>query len=313
MSRQLAALLAISISSLLPFCDARLLAQRAGEDGKPASTLRPPASGAPAKSGEAEPAGTSPDAEKSEGGFLKGARSFIKSSYGWVLGLLGVAVAGVVGWMFLSGRTSRESGEFLEPLDREERSVRRSGRKSAARFSSTRIRASDVNARIGGTVEGTEIETDREYALVVEEEALKRPAPDEVDQRTGKTFVPDEDIRGLLDKRQYDAAYTEYRRRIEDDGESEFHDDLEYALSEHYLRRRDFRKAARVLEHHVATHAREDVHPRVYFNLGYIHVLTRTYNKSRRFFKLFIHSETDAEQVTRARNVLRNLRQKLRS
>ena len=155
-------------------------------------------------------------------------------------------------------------------------------------------------------MEGTEIETDREYALVVEEDALIAKAP-EVDEHTGHEFEDDATIRTLLGDKDFIGAYREYCERLESDGASEFHADVEYALSEHFLEGREFREASHILEHHVATHAKQDVAPRVYFNLGYIHAVTGTYNKSRRFLRLFVDSESDPQFIARAKGILASL------
>ena len=95
--------------------------------------------------------------------------------------------------------------------------------------------------------------------------------------------------------------------QIETDGSSEFHDEVEHTLSEHFIRRSEFDKAARILEHHVATHSPEDVRAETYFNLGYLHVKTGTLKKSRRFFKLFVESNPEPVHAQRAERILQTL------
>ena len=41
----------------------------------------------------------------------------------------------------------------------------------------TRIRAADVDSRLSGSLDGEEVETDQDYALVVEEGALSATDP----------------------------------------------------------------------------------------------------------------------------------------
>jgi hypothetical protein len=244
------------------------------------------------------------------GGGLVG---WIKRHAYWVLGVLGAALIGILTWGFLAGGKKRRSGEaFLEAFDRDEAALEKgAGSRSkgdARKYSTTKIRAADVNARLSRTVSGTQVETDREYALVVDEEALKMPPlPEQIDSRTGKRFADDAAIRQALSEKDYGKAYATYLQTIDADGALEFQGDLELALSEHFLRAREFDKAARILEHHVATHAVEDVHPETYFNLGYIHLLTKTLNKSRRYLKLFVESKAEPKHVDRARRILKRI------
>jgi hypothetical protein len=229
--------------------------------------------------------------------------AFIKSYSVWILVLLGLGFAAVLLWFFLSARGKGTGATFMEALGGEPERMTTPGR-----YSSTRITAAAVNERLGHKVTETEVETDREYALVVDEEALKMPPlPEEIDERTGKRYADDSEIRALMGQRDYGQAYEEYLKRVEDDGEIEFQGDLERTLSEYFLRKRELEKAARILEHHVATHATEDVDPETYFNLGYIHALTHTLNKSRRFLRLYVRSEGKPERVARARAILKRL------
>jgi hypothetical protein len=161
-----------------------------------------------------------------------------------------------------------------------------------------------VKSRLGATVAGREVETDREYALVVDEEALRAPP---TDAHTGRQFADDRAIREAIRAQSFDEAFEAYRRSIEAQGTVEFRSDLERALSEHYLRRRDFARATTVLEHHVATHARQEIDPEVYLNLGYAHIQTRTFNKSKRFLRLFVETSTRADHIARAQAILDSL------
>ena len=53
--------------------------------------------------------------------------------------------------------------------------------------------------------------------------------------------------------------------------------------------------------------AKQDIKPEVYFNLGYVHVLQKTYNKSRRFLKLYVELEKNPQYVKRAQTILETL------
>ena len=223
----------------------------------------------------------------------------------WILGVLALALVAILSWFFLAGRGSRGGRPFLESVDDE---MEGETRPPLRKYSSTKISAADVNARLGGAVTETEVETDREYALVVDEEALKMsPLAEEIDEHTGKQYADDRAIRQLVGQKKYGQAYEEYLKRIEEEGAIEFHGDLERTLSEYFIRKRELETAARILEHHVATHAAEDIDPQTYFNLGYIHVLTHTFNKSRRFLRLFVESGSKPEHVARAKVILRTL------
>jgi len=229
-----------------------------------------------------------------------GLRSFVKDNYGWILAILGVGLLGVLSWIFLGTRVKSGSEPFLEPLDEAERPSSSPG----GRYSSTRIRASDVNSRLKGAVTEEEVETDREYALVVEEGALKKS---ELDERTGRVYADERGIRERLRAQDLPGAYRAYVEIVAEDESAEFHGDVERALGEHFLRGRDYATAARILERHVATHAVEDVESNVYFNLGYIHFQTKTINKSRRFFKLFVETDRRPDYVARAQRILQTL------
>ena len=271
---------------------------------------------------------TDKKAEKSQAaadekkGFIASTLDWVRANAVWILSALGAGTLLVLGWAFLGGRRKGDHGEdFLESLDEElERPGRglKKGRRglkkrgphrgvAVERFSSTKISAKDVNDRLAkGTVDGETVETNREYALVVDEEALN-PELGSVDQKTGRGFNDESSIRELIGRRDYDAAYQVYVEHLEEDGSREFHDDVEETLGEYFLANREYDRAARVLEHHVATHSREDISPETYFTLGYLHFQTRTLNKSRRFFKLFVETEKNPERTQRARRILASL------
>ena len=215
----------------------------------------------------------------------------------WIVIGLVCAIAGVLAWVMMGGRSSTD--DFDEELDGGGAAAATVSGGRDKRYSTTKIRARDVNDRLA--VDGTEVETDREYALVVDEDALKKP---EVDERTGQVYADASAITDLLEEERFDEAYETYSDRLRGTEVVEFHSEVETKLSEHFLERRDFDKAARVLEHHVATHAAADITPDTYFNLGYIHFFNQRVNKSRRFLELYVEQETDAARSGRARKIL---------
>ena len=239
-----------------------------------------------------------------QGGLLRRVVRFIRSNGVWIIGALVVALAAVGYWALRGGGDDDDDGETRTATRGSERSA------SGRRYSSTRISASDVNDRVEkSSVEESEVETDREYALVVDEDALKMPPlPDEVvDEHTGRQYAESGDIRKLLEASRFGDAYDRYVQRIERDTSLEFHSQLEQTLSEYFLRKREFDKVARILEHHVATHAEGDIDAQIWFNLGYAHVFRRQGAKSRRYFERFCEKETDPKRVARARRLIEQI------
>ncbi len=230
---------------------------------------------------------------------------FIRRNSVWIVTILGAGIVAVMAWIFL-GRSKNARGEpaFFELDDDEDAGGSEEKSSSKAKYSTTKIKVRDVADRLTGEVEETEVETDREYALVVDEEALKTA---EFDDDAGQTTADSSTIHELLKAKDFDGAYAAYIASIERTGSAEFQSDMERKLGEHFLRRKQFDKAARVFEHHVATHPNEDITSETYFNLGYIHFFNRTFNKSRRFLKLYVESETDPAHVARAQRILQTI------
>lgn len=220
----------------------------------------------------------------------------------WAVWLVLVLVGLIVAVYFLTGRGSATAVEpAFQDFDTEKESA-------SPGYSTTKIKAKDVNARVDdGSVETTQVETDREYALVVDEEALTRPSPDEIDRHTGQVYAESSEIETLLASKSYEDAYRAYVHRVKKDGAVEFHTEIEQSLSDHFLQRKEYRKARAVLEHHVATHAPEDIDSETYFNLGYIHFFNRTMRKSRRFLKLYVDSSKSSRNSARALRIIAHL------
>jgi len=288
-----------------------LLAQAPGdskEKSKPKSLTgskakTPPKPAAP-KPAAGKAAGEAPPAPTEEAGptLVQRAVSFIKTYPLWIGGGLGAILLVLLGWALLSAR-ARPAGEdpFTE-LGFGEGSADPAVQR---RFSSTKIQAADVKSRLAGAVKTTEVETDREYALVVDEEALKMPPlPEEAEEasRAGSAS-----LEKLLTENDAEGAYAEYARRVQSDPKAEFDPALERSLSEHLIRSRKLAEAARVLEHHLRTHGAEEIHPDCYFNLGYIHFMQKTLKKSSRFLKLFVKVEKNPAHVERAMRILRRI------
>ncbi|MBI4603413.1 MAG: hypothetical protein HY721_15785 [Planctomycetes bacterium] len=242
------------------------------------------------------------------GSFVDSLVAFIKDYAVWILAFLATCLTAILAWAYLGSRkgtkgTKGGESPFAE-LGLGEKTTAKPA--PAQRYSSTKIQAADVNDRLSRTVKTTEVETDREYALVVDEEALKMPPVPE-DPAVSRALDP-ASVRRLLDERNFAAAYDEYLRQIEAHAGTAYQGDLELALGEQLLRERHLEKAARVLEHHVATRSRTEVRPETYFNLGYIHFMQRTLTKSRRFLHIFCEVEKNPAYIERARKILAKMK-----
>ena len=259
----------------------------------------------------AESTSSAKSAEESEGeapsktgagessGFFRSLIRGIREQAIWIVIGLVCAIAGVLAWVLMgraSAGTTEEELMFADPA------AAPAGGESRSRYSSTRIQAREVNDRLA--LDSTEVETDREYALVVDEDALKKP---DVDERTGQVYADSSEITGLLGNRRFDEAYDTYTEQLGSAEVVEFHTEVEKSLSDHFLDSREFDKAARILEHQVATHAAADIDPDTYFNLGYIHFFNQKVKKSRRFLKLYVERESQPARVDRARRILEAL------
>lgn len=224
---------------------------------------------------------------------------WIRENLWLVLGApLGAAVLGF-SWFFLVGRRRQGAGEDLFPG---------SAKKSAATddqgpdrasggFSSTRIRAEDVKTRLSGSVGGEEVETDQDYALVVEEDALSATAEPE----EGSV---EEVLAALLEGEDFEAAYEIYSQHVEEDRSVRFEAGMEKALGEKLIDGGQDESAARVLEHHVETHPADQIEAETYFNLGYLHYRASHIDKSRKYFSLFVELESNEARRDRAHAIL---------
>ena len=224
---------------------------------------------------------------------------WIRDNLWLVLGVpLGAAVLGF-SWFFLVGRRRQGAGEDLFPGS-VEKSTAPGGHGSDAAsggFSSTRIRAEDVKTRLSGSVVGEEVETDQDYALVVEEDALS--ATDELEEGS-----VDEVLASLLGGEDFEAAYEIYSQHIEEDRSLRFDAGMEKELGEKPIQGGQDESAARVLEHHVETHPAEQIEAETYFNLGYLHYRASHIDKSRKYFSLFVELEPNETRRDRAGAIL---------
>ena len=224
-----------------------------------------------------------------------GMAGWIRQNWKWVIGLpLGAAALGL-SWFFLAGKRRKEDGvgALLKPMA----AGSESGDKGTERFSSTRIRAADVDSRLSGSLDGEEVETDQDYALVVEEGALSATDP----QDGGS---PEEVIDAYLQGEDFVAAYETYARLLEEASSTRLDSGLEERLGEGLVANGQVEKAVTVLEHHIATHPADEIEATAYFNLGYSHFHSRHLEKSRKFFGLFIEAEADETRRGRARAIL---------
>lgn len=263
----------------------------------PAGARSPAAARSTESNDDAKPEGEETErADKKSPGFFKSLIAGIREHAIWIVIVLVCAIAGVLIWV-LMGRGS--TGAFEEELGEGGLAATPASSGREKRYSTTKIQAREVNDRLA--LDSTEVETDREYALVVDEDALKKP---EVDERTGQVYADSADISELLADEKFEDAYDTYAERLRSAEIVEFHSEVEKTLSDHFLDSREFDKAARILEHHVATHAAADIAPDTYFNLGYIHFFNQRVKKSRRFLKLYLERESDPTRVNRARRIL---------
>jgi hypothetical protein len=108
----------------------------------------------------------------------------------------------------------------------------------------------------------------------------------------------------LVEAQNYPGAYGEYVKVVEGGAPVRFKEDFEETLGTHFVKAKDYEKAAKVLEHFVGTRAVRDLRPEVYFNLAYAHFMQKTFAKSQRFFRLFLEHEKNPVYVERARKIL---------
>lgn len=276
----------------------------AGPTAEPEGTSEAPGeSSEPAETSGTEPA---PNGEGFAGSLVR----FIRAYATWIVVALGGLFVGILIWTYTGARRGyRGTGDDIDGLGFHEGDAatsRQSGKHQ--RYSSTKIQKSDISSRLEGSVTETEVETDREYALVVDEEALKLPpVPEDSEIKDSRPTGDPDKIRSLLKANQFLEAYAEYATQITSNGKLKFPGEVDCALADGLIRAREYEKAKRVLERHVATHRGMDVQPEAYFNLGYIHFMNKTLQKSRRFFRLFVKAEKNPEYVARARKILEKI------
>src|SRR5262245_34647950 len=229
-----AVLIAGSLLCLGSFSGTSLVA----EESRPRTPV--PAGGA-AKVGGAKPAAAKPAvtaplnkaeaegeaAAQSEPGepFVHRLVRFIRSYALWIIIVLVVAFVAIAGWVFLGSRKGGRDPGLAELGMGAEAS--RPAPQPGRRFSSTKIAASAVNRRLTGAVTTTEVETDREYALVVDEEALKMPPLPE-DAAAQQADSPA--IEKLLAAKDLEGAYKEYQRQVDQGASLVFDPRVEMAL-----------------------------------------------------------------------------------
>lgn len=241
----------------------------------------------------------------------RGIASLVRTYGVWIVAALGLAIAGLIVWAIVDARRRGPGGAgALADLGFEAAPAAKGGSASSARrYSSTRIRKSDVVDRSGKSVTATEIETDREYALVVDEDALKLPPPPETPaEAPGATAAADPaKIRQLVDAKKYREAHAEYAKLVAGRSKTEIPADLEVGLAEGLLRLHEYAKAAAVLERHVGSRRGAQAKPETYFNLGYAEFMSRDFEKARRYFRQYVSLEPNPSLAERAKKVLEKL------
>ncbi len=263
-----------------------------------------------------KPGDTSEAPAEESGSMADGLVGFIRGYATWILVTLGGLLGIVLVWAYLSSRSKADSGSssFAE-LGLGEKSAKPAPGGAQQRYSSTKIQASDVNNRLSKSTKSTEIETDREYALVVDEESLKMPPLPEESGSSAKPgssasgrFIDPAPIEQLLEAKNVRGAFEAFAKQIQAHKSTPFQGEVEKVLSERLMQANELEKAAKVLEHHVATRDRAEVKPEAYFNLGYIHFQKRTFADSRRYFKLFVENGKNPAHVARAKKLLQVLK-----
>ncbi len=261
-----------------------------------AGSKTPATPGAAAPAGK--PAATAPAPEAPAKSLVGRISGFVVANAVWII----VAMVGAVALVFyfaLRGekRRSESSASEAQPLA--------PARPAAAEDGPRRVLVTPGSPKAPAPREGSGGE--HEYALVVNEEDLKKPPLPEETARNHPR-VTDGPLRDLLEKKKFEDAYRQYQKHLEENRGTEFATELESRLSDHFLRAGDLDKAGRILEHHVATHPGGQIAAETYFNLAYIHFKGKTLNKSRRYFRLFADTpQVDPGQVERARKLLSRL------
>ncbi len=235
----------------------------------------------------------------------RGVVQFVRAYGVWIVAGLGAVIAAVVIWAVVDAR--RKGVPVLADaggLGFESAARKAASSSGVKRYSSTRIRKSEVAGRAGKEVTETEVETEREYALVVDEEALKLPPrPDAADSAVSADPAK---VRELVDAKKYREAYAEYEKQTSG-RRLAFPGDLEAALGEGLIRIKEYAKAAAVLERHVGSHPQGEVKPETYFNLAYAHFMNRGLEKAKRFFEKYVSVEKNPALAERAKRVLERL------
>ena len=274
----------------------------------PSSTAKAPASttSAPSKAaGEKE--GAAPEgAEEAGSKDLVGTIvDFIVGHAVWIVGVIALGL-GLVIWLTIRGVRRKEAEEEME-----------SGHDAHTPHGHAHVHAhthppvdEDEGPRrvlVGAGAPAAAPDTEeKDYALVVKQEDLAMPPVPE-ESAPARRKVDSAAIEEMIGKKDFEGAYRQYVERISGDGRSEVKADVERRLGDYFLQKGDLEKAAKVLEHHVATHAVEEIEPVTYFNLGYIHFRGKTLAKTRRYFRLFVERHKDPAQVDRARKLLSKL------
>jgi len=254
---------------------------------KPATTGA--AAGAPGNE-KAAPAGDS--ATAAERGLVGKLVDFVVGHAVWIVVLFALGLGAII-FITLRGDRSEIPAEAI--VDRHHLA----GTALAAEEGPRRSLTPTPAAPAGPTGE-------REYALVVNQEDLKKP-PLPQESAPARKIADCGPLQELLARDNFDDAYRQYLERIEADGQISFQPEIERRLGDHFLKAGDLEKAARVLEHHVATHTGGEIEAETYFNLGYIHFKGKTLNKSRRYFRLFVERQSDPTLAARGMKLLARL------
>ena len=243
---------------------------------------------------EPEPAGKQ--------GFVRRLVRFIIKNKFWVIGALGTGLALSFGFLFWSSRRRRdeeyEEEETVELIPLRTQSVQAEDDEDEG---PCRVLVDPSTGR----PKTMPTRDDSEYALVVDEDELQLPAQDGT--ASGEFEKSVLRVQELVEQSDFEGAYDVYSDRLKEHELHAFHAGLERRLGKYFLKKKDFRRAAQILEHHISTQPQTEIEPEIYFDLGYAFYKQKTLTKSRQFFQVFAERERDPAHSDRARRLVERL------
>ena len=257
---------------------------------------------APAKKAPKAAAPTTEPEPAGKQGFVRRLVRFIIKNKFWVIGALGTGLALSFGFLFLSSR--RRRGEEYEEEETVDLIPLRTQSAQAEDDEDEGPRRVLVDPSTGRP-KTMPTRDDSEYALVVDEDELQLPAQDGT--ASGEFEKSVLKVQELVEQSDFEGAYDVYSERLKEHELHAFHAGLERRLGKYFLKKKDFRRAAQILEHHISTQPQTEIEPEIYFDLGYAFYKQKTLTKSRQFFQVFAERERNPAQSDRARRLVERL------